>query len=500
MKKYLSIPLIALLASCSYEFPATPSDAYTPNKGNADFGKYAAVGNSITAGFMDGALYQEGQDGAFPNLLWSRMKEVDVSSANFVSPTVGTQIGYAAERAGIGVLGRLRFDDPSLSPVYDPAFPATGNCAGDSYTPKPMVSDVTAATYFAPTGVDVSTMGNFGIPGIQLGQFLTPATGTPNGNPAFNPYYLRFASAPGQSSPVTDVLAASPSFFTFWLGANDVLGYASSGGLIPLTDPAAFASMYQTAVSTLVSSGAKGMVANIPDLLEMPYFKVVTDQVAPVTFPLDAATAATLNGAYALQGFSNVNFVAGNNRLLIETGTGDIRQFRPGKDRVTFAMAIDGATSKLGTNPVVVCGQQVGQGDGMGVIASTGAAYPIPNRYVLDEDEIAAAKTALAQYNASISATANDATIAGSVGMVDMYTAFNNALQSGVRDSKNIALTLLTVSISPGGGVSTDGLHPNPRGHAWIANLFIEEINTKFGTNMKSYELRDFRGNEFPVP
>ena len=37
--------------------------------GEADFSKYVALGNSITAGFSDGALFKAGQENAYPKLL-----------------------------------------------------------------------------------------------------------------------------------------------------------------------------------------------------------------------------------------------------------------------------------------------------------------------------------------------------------------------------------------------------------------------------------------------
>ena len=47
---------------------------------------------------------------------------------------------------------------------------------------------------------------------------------------ATNPYYARFATAPGTSTVLGDALAVNPTFFTFWLGNNDILGYAAGGG------------------------------------------------------------------------------------------------------------------------------------------------------------------------------------------------------------------------------------------------------------------------------
>ena len=37
--------------------------------GSANFSKYVALGNSITAGYADNALYREGQDNSYPSIL-----------------------------------------------------------------------------------------------------------------------------------------------------------------------------------------------------------------------------------------------------------------------------------------------------------------------------------------------------------------------------------------------------------------------------------------------
>ena len=42
----------------------------------------------------------------------------------------------------------------------------------------------------------------------------------------------------------------------------------------------------------------------------------------------------------------------------------------------------------------------------------------------------------------------------------------------------------LRPDFSPNGIFSTDGIHPNPRGHAIIANLIIDELNKSEGTSI----------------
>jgi hypothetical protein len=262
---------------------------------------------------------------------------------------------------------------------------------------------------------------------------------------------------------------------------------------------------YKAIIGALVDSGAKGMVANLGNMIETPFFQVVTQQIAAVSFPLSAEEAAQLNIAYQLQGHPNVAFAEGSaNRLLIETHDGQIRQFRPGKDRICLTLALDGQTGLIGTQPIMACGQQVGQGQGMGIanfaqlvdtpFGQVPAAYPIPNRYVLDEDELALAESTLQAYNAAIAGVV--AEYEASLGLVDIYATFEAVRTKGVLGQGG--RVLMTATLTPGGAFSADGIHPNPKGQAWLANVFAQAINARFGSNLQGYDLTQFRGNDFP--
>ena len=51
----------------------------------------------------------------------------------------------------------------------------------------------------------------------------------------------------------------------------------------------------------------------------------------------------------------------------------------------------------------------------------------------------------------------------------------------------------VTGAFVTGGGFSTDGVHPSPRGYALIANKFIEAINSTYGSNLKGVDLGNYR-------
>jgi len=63
------------------------------SSGTADFSKYIAVGNSLTAGYSDFGLYDDVQMQSYPNLIGQQMKEI--TDINFKQPDIpGNGSGY----------------------------------------------------------------------------------------------------------------------------------------------------------------------------------------------------------------------------------------------------------------------------------------------------------------------------------------------------------------------------------------------------------------------
>jgi hypothetical protein len=119
---------------------------------------------------------------------------------------------------------------------------------------------------------------NLGVPGAKSFHLVANGYGNPAGISfkTANPYFVRFASSP-TATVVGDALAQNPTFFSLWIGNNDVLGYATSGGdgTLDQITPNQILQYYSTLVTTMVSKGAKGVVANIPDVTSIPFFTTV---------------------------------------------------------------------------------------------------------------------------------------------------------------------------------------------------------------------------------
>ena len=300
--KFLYILPVALLITVSCEQEVITLEppvvdvppTVTPSKGSADFTKFVAIGNSLTAGYQSGALFTEGQQNSMPLILSKQFSLAQGTTLAFNQPDINSVNGYYGV-AGTKVLGRLiLFDADGAGPKTVAPAPA-----GSTGMPAPYTGGDVPTAF---TG-DKTKLNNFGVPGILLGQALIPDTGNP-ASPYYNGLWARFASAPGVKSILQDAIAAQPSFFLFDLGNNDILGYATGGGsnAAIFTSEANFQAQYNGAIATLLGNlpTAKGVLANIPDVTTIPFFLTVTWNA----IALDAATSAALTAGLATAFFT----------------------------------------------------------------------------------------------------------------------------------------------------------------------------------------------------
>ncbi len=485
MKKLLALWAVfgLFLVSCNNDDPVVPGPGqpqppieYT--SGSADLSNYVAIGNSLTAGFSDGALFIMGQDASYPNMLAGSFAEAGGGdfSIPYMSDNLGGLTLGGQPIPGLGNRLYLDFSTGSPSPV-----PVSGQGA----------TEVTNALS--------GSFNNMGVPGAKIFHLVAPGYGNVAGvAPGLaNPYYARFASGPA-ATVLGDALAQSPSFFTLWIGSNDVLSFASSGGngvdqtgnLDPssyggndITDPNVFASVYNSLLQALTANGAKGVVANIPDVTTLPYFTTVPHN--PV--PLDAATAALLNGAYAvyngglaqLAGLGvisaeelarrTISFQAGagNAVVILDEDLTDLTPYNPGLINMRQATADD---LMVFTSQLII-GTLANPNDPTSI---NGVAIPLADKWVLTPEEQEAVATATAAYNQTIEALAQ----LYNVGLVDAYGYYNTVVETGVPLADG---SVVTDAYATGGGFSLDGIHPAPRGSALLANQFIAVIEAKYG-------------------
>lgn len=437
-KSLLSLPVLLMmgalltLAGCSLEDPRDPT-AQVDDPTIEDAGaRYVAVGNSLTAGFMDGGLMMAGQQFSYPNLIAGQL---GLGGAQFTqpwiaSPGIGGVSGANAtgvlyfNGSGITLLGSTPLVDVQSSLLLAAAQPTQYHNLG---VPGARIHD--AQHTFDSSGGNTffdfinrpALFGNTSVEsGYPFGGSLVPVT---------------YESA----SQFYQAVAKGGALTTMWLGNNDILGPAMSGepaagfGNPGSAGALAFQADYTSTLVMLAGGLAQRnhgltptiVVANVPSVSSTPYF------IPKATF--DTFVTSQIGQVWPA-GFveSNVQYV-----------------LFPALSWITSA-------------------------------AGGGGANPIPAALTLDAAETTDIGTATVVYNTIIAnvAAAVDASGTAKVGMVNM----NTLLASLPTAQKTHFLFLVGQGISVGDAAATtmfslDGIHPNSHGQGVMANAFIDVIN-----------------------
>jgi hypothetical protein len=492
----VSLTVVACNSDDAVQVELNSSDGLPLTSGTANFTKYVALGNSLTAGYSDNALFIEGQKVSYTNIMAQQFALV--GGGEFKIPFMSDNIG--GFKVGGNVLAGARLA-------------STGGGAPTAVAGIPSTEILTSIAGAGPYN-------NCGVPGAKSFHLLSPSYGSPAGILAgtANPYYVRFAPPNGTTSVVGYAVAQAPTFFSLWIGNNDVLGYATTGGdgsnpITPSAGPAGagFDATYDALVNALTAGGAKGVIANIPYVNTVPFFTFVAANPVPLVAGQVAQLNPLFQGLNAILASANqparfqVLTASSSNALLIadKTLTFDATAL--------FTAALQGAPFNFDVNTATFLGSLYGKSrhavasganrdyvllSAAGLIGTTqpgfpatnstrGVTYPLADNAILTATEVALVKTATDAYNAKIKAVAT----AKGLAFVDA-----NALLSQIATT-GISANGFTVSSSfiIGGGFSTDGVHPSPRGYALIANKFIEAINMQYGSNLKGVDIGNYR-------
>ncbi|MBU2921829.1 G-D-S-L family lipolytic protein [Winogradskyella psychrotolerans] len=485
------------------------------NPGTADFSNYVAIGNSLTAGFTDNALFIASQENSMPNML--AQKFALAGGGTFTQPLMNDNIG--------GLLfGGNQNEDGSFGPrlYFDGSGPAS----------LPGMSSTEA---FAPS---LGSQNNMGVPGAASFHLLYDGYGNPanlvTDPPSANPYFVRMASNPS-ATVLGDALAQQPTFVSLWIGNNDVLGYATSGGdatlasITPSDGPpgVGFDQTIETIVGALQNAGVQGVMANIPYVTTIPHFTTVPHNPLDPTNPDFGPQIPLLNSIF---GALNPIFEAVDpNRAIVFSETeasavvirdeslddisttiidalnasptfpAFIAQFglpaaaapsvanllgvTYGQTRQATAddLLVLPSSSVIGTVNMESVASLMNQGLPQalaGQFSVEGVSLPLEDKWVLlptEQDEI---NIATDNFNATLEAAATSAGFA----FVDANSLMSQLDNGGYPDGNFI----LTSSLVSGGAFSLDGVHPTARGYALLANQFMKAIDETYGSNFEA--------------
>jgi hypothetical protein len=451
MKKRYSNRIMFLFAGIIFLASCKPQlDAPAPDKGSLDVSKYVSIGNSITAGFADAALYYQGQVVAYPNLIAEQFKTI--GGGNFNQPYT------AASSVGVGSSLNARF---ILGYKTD--------CKGvSSLSPVPIAAGGDLTIFFTSIAAQ-GPFNNMGIPGAKAITTVYPGYGNPaNGPGNYNPFLTRMLNSNefSTASMLSKAAEQNPTFFSLFIGNNDVLGYASSGATGDAITPSAgapgvgFDASIDAIIATMTSNGAKGVIGNVPDVTSLPYFTTIPYN----GLTLNATQAAQLTAAYTALG---ITFTEGSNAFIIQDN------------------AAPGGVRKIKSTELILLNTPQ---DSL-KCAGWGATKPLGNSYVLTEAEINLIQAAVAGYNAKLKAVANTKGLA----FVDVNQFMAQCKKGIVYNGVAINTTFVS-----GGAFSLDGIHLTPRGNAMLANEFIKSINSTYGSTVPQVDVTKYSGVLFP--
>jgi len=432
------------LAGCQSDIAAP-----TASPGSLDFTSYVAVGNSLTSGYTDGGLFNDGQATSYPALLAQQFAKTGKGPASFVQPAFSS-----AKKDGSGYI-KLQVVNNALAPVQP--------TAANSY----LGEQVARTGAVLPGGDQLEAYSgaqpdNLGVPGISVLSSVSALTGglVPYG--VINPFYERLLTPAEKPTKdyVTYIGQKAPTFFTCWMGNNDVLAYAAAGGVVAptnpfggLTDTTRFGIGYRAILTTMTKNGTvKGAVANIPNVTSVPYFNTVT--------------VAAVLASYKAAGLPISNIYV---QALNAAGTATAARVATATDLLTLtAQAYIAGHPGVGTSPT----------------------NAIPSDYVLDPVEATNVTNRTTQLNAIIAKTA----LRFKLPVVDANSFLTGVANAGVYTNG----VNNTATFASGNFFGLDGVHPSPRGYAIIANEWIRVINAYYGSTIPTVNANDYRGVLLP--
>ena len=340
---------------------------------------------------------------------------------------------------------------------------------------------------------------------------------------------------------MTQLLKTQHSFL-LWIGNNDILSFATSGGVgfdqignpnpathgpNDITDPTLFHGTYDALLSGLTANGAKGVVMNLPSVTSIPYFTTVP--YAPLS-PADPAFGpqiptlngifGQLNGVYAFLGVPERSIVFSETSasavVIIDEDLADLSAqitavflgnpaFVPFVESLGLpAVAAPLVANLLGTtygqsrqanaNDLLVLpsssiigtvNSDVAAGlEAQGLPAAMAAQFAAEGVTLPLEDKWVLTETEVTMIANAQTAYNNSISMLAAanddVVLVDVKSSLEQLANGGL-SSNGVTITDIYAT---GGGFSLDGVHPTARGYAFIANIILDRINMEFGATI----------------
>ncbi|MCF2446948.1 hypothetical protein L0657_23540 [Dyadobacter sp. CY345] len=369
--------------------------------------RYIAVGGSISSGVQNGGINQEGQLAAFPNLL---ARSMGISS----------------------------FSQPLFEGDYK-----KGSGQVHAYVKNGLleISEATDNAFIKSESLPKITkeIDNISIPYLKVREITVnenePGTFLPNFDKTSYQHLNRYSDAntEGKSSYAKTLKSKinQLDFFTWELGADDFVEYYTGGGygkhISYLTNDREGIFPENELIQMLVERGGKGAIANVPDILSLPYFNFYS--------------------------YKNIVKKVGAEIYVQRYQKNDVRMLDP-RDRLLptdNVTALFTSVSEIGRVP----------------------ENPLFDEEVIGYEEIEQVNT----YNQWVDGFAKQNGLA----LVDLNSLYQKILKGDYVTEDGVKID---PSYPTGNFFSADGIHPSAVGQGVIANEFIRTINLYYGSKI----------------
>lgn len=476
---------LIFLQGCGYEFPTSPS-VEEPDLKELNLDRMTIIGSSISAGYMDGALYNEGESHSYGALIDSLL---NINS--FTPLSIDSKYGYN-RNTGSGILGRFYL--AFRSPTQD--WPARFNEDGE------VISNFSG---------DINQVTNFSIPGLK--SFQVDDSNALSGNP----YFDRILDKGANESLLDLALQQDPTVVLFEPGTEDILGHLTFGAAgevdpiatdidyIDLTPEAVFEDNLNDAINRILNeSSSEIFVLNIPDFTPTSYFSELIWYFSPEEWSFITTGSFPPFGLYSdfNQDVQEHNSTAGREQrrpnIVFDSSGGNRFRSKVIIDKyLSDAQDNDGNTipkyrqmtedDHFLYNVERIFTERIQNDE-----ETFGSYIPLNDLYVLTKTEREVAEERREAYNAIIENIADNNSRVHLVDFAGLIEGVNNGLVSYDGVTYSLGFNNKTI-------VSADGFTLNHRGQALLVNEIIKVMNANFGINISSIDVNALKGTDIKL-
>ena len=372
-----------------------------PDPERRAFRRYVSMGTSISEGWQSDGVVYSSQVNAWPARL-ARQARVEFGTPQIQAPGCNPPL-IAPLQLGRRLVGSASQPSTTCAPLYPGITLPQNNVAISGATTSEALNRTASAT---------------------------PAT-------TRDSLYTR-TLAVGQSQ-VTAMMAQDPTFVSVELGANEVLGAATSGIVAPgqtFVPYSAWEPVYTQVIDSVEATGARALLVTVPLVASIPSMRRGSEVWAERNTFAAFHVAVNANCSTA-PGSDNILFVAQLALRKVAEGRGRAQQGAPPAD--------------------LSCADVPGTPD-----------------FILTPADTALLNGVVRQMNERISALAS----ANGYALLDANEVLGFIV--GARAPYSLAAQL-SCNIPYGQYISLDGVHPSNQGHILITNAAVEAVNARYG-------------------